>query len=59
MYKGTAKHKLEVAVTVDEDDSYYNHERQVIEVPLDSHVTEVSKNSYQRYMEMVQQQQQQ
>src|ERR1700744_1779798 len=55
VYKGTAKHKLEVAVTVDEDDSYYNQERQVIEVPVDSHVTEVSKNSYQRYMEMIQQ----
>jgi len=58
VYKGSAKHKLEVAVSVDEDDAYYN-ERQVIEVPTASQVTEVSKNSYQRYMEMVQQQQQQ
>jgi hypothetical protein len=41
------------------DDNYYNQEKQVIEVPVDSKVTEVSKNSYQRYMEMVQQQQQQ
>jgi transglutaminase-like putative cysteine protease len=59
VYKGAAKHKLEVAVTVDEDDNYYNQERQVIEVPTASQVTEVSKNSYQRYMEMIQQQQQQ
>ncbi|MHB8206331.1 transglutaminase family protein [Mucilaginibacter sp.] len=59
VYKGAAKHKLEVAVTVDEDDNYYNQEKQVIEVPTASHVTEVSKNSYQRYMEMIQQQQQQ
>jgi transglutaminase-like putative cysteine protease len=59
VYKGSSKHKLEVAVTVDEEDTFYTHERQVIEVPTASHVTEVSKNSYQRYMEMIQQQQQQ
>jgi transglutaminase-like putative cysteine protease len=59
VYKGTAKHKLEVSVSVDEEDSFYNHEKQIIEVPTASHVTEVSKNSYQRYMEMMQQQQQQ
>jgi len=58
VYKGPAKHKLEVTVLVDEDDASYN-ERQVIEVPISSQVTEVSKNSYQRYMEMMQQQQQQ
>jgi hypothetical protein len=59
VYKGSAHHKLEVAVTVDEEDTYYSNEKQIIEVPTASHVTEVSKNSYQRYMEMIQQQQQQ
>lgn len=58
IYKGAAKHKLEVAVSVDEEDTFYN-EKQVIEVPVSSQVTEVAKNSYQRYMEMIQQQQQQ
>jgi len=59
IYKGSAKHKLEVSVSVDEDETYYANDKQVIEVPTSSHVTEVSKNSYQRYMEMMQQQQQQ
>lgn len=59
VYKGAAKHRLEVAVSVDEDESYYGSEKQVIEIPIASQVTEVSKNSYQRYMEMMQQQQQQ
>ena len=58
VYKGAAKHKLEVAVTVDEEESFFT-DKQVIEVTNASQVTEVSKNSYQRYMEMVQQQQQQ
>ena len=58
VYKGTARHKLEVGVSVDEDDTFYN-EKQVIEVPISSQVTEIPKNSYQRYMEMMQQQQQQ
>jgi len=58
VYKGPARHKLEVSVSVDEDDALYN-EKQVIEVPISSQVTEVTKNSYQRYMEMIQQQQQQ
>jgi transglutaminase-like putative cysteine protease len=59
VYKGSAHHKLEVAVTVDEEDTFYGNEKQVIEVTTASHVTEVAKNSYQRYMEMIQQQQQQ
>ena len=59
VYKGSSKHRLEVAVSVDEDETYYGNEKQVIEVPIASQVTEVSKNSYQRYMEMMQQQQQQ
>jgi transglutaminase-like putative cysteine protease len=58
VYKGAARHKLEVSVMVDEDDRFLN-EKQVIEVPFASQVTEVSKNSYQRYLEMIQQQQQQ
>lgn len=57
VYKGPARHKLEVSVSVDEDDTFYN-EKQVIEVPISSQVTEMAKNSYQRYMEMMQQQQQ-
>jgi hypothetical protein len=47
-----------VAVSVDEENSLLNH-NQVIEVPIADQVTEFSKNSYQRYMEMIQQQQQQ
>lgn len=56
VYKGAAKHKLEVGVSVDEDDAFYI-DKQVIEVPVSSQVTEIAKNSYQRYMEMMQQQQ--
>jgi len=59
VYKGAAKHKLEVTVSVNEDESLYVNDKQVIEVPTASHVTEIPKNSYQRYMEMMQQQQQQ
>lgn len=58
VYKGSSNHKLVVAVSVDEENSLLNH-NQVIEVPIADQVTEFSKNSYQRYMEMIQQQQQQ
>jgi transglutaminase-like putative cysteine protease len=59
VYKGSAKHTLEVTVSVNEDDSLYVNDKQVIEVSTASHITEIPKNSYQRYMEMMQQQQQQ
>ncbi|RCH54236.1 transglutaminase family protein [Mucilaginibacter hurinus] len=58
VYKGSSNHKLVVAVSVDEENALMNP-HQVIEVPIADQVTEFSKNSYQRYMEMMQQQQQQ
>ncbi|RYY36213.1 MAG: transglutaminase family protein [Sphingobacteriaceae bacterium] len=57
VYKGSSNHKLSVTVQVDEES--INNPHQVIEVPIADQVTEFSKNSYQRYMEMIQMQQQQ
>jgi transglutaminase-like putative cysteine protease len=56
VYKGASEHLLEVAVSVGEDDPLSNHHG---ETPEFKTVIEPSKNSYQRYMEMMQQQQQQ
>jgi transglutaminase-like putative cysteine protease len=59
VYKGSSNHKLEVAVSVDEDNALNNNDAQI----SDAHTTNVPtgfiKNSYQRYMEIIQQQQQQ
>ncbi|RVT99977.1 transglutaminase family protein [Mucilaginibacter limnophilus] len=57
VYKGSSNHKLTVSVMVDEES--FNNPHQIIEVPIADQVTEFSKNSYQRYMEMIQMQQQQ
>lgn len=60
VYKGASDHLLEVAVAVGyEDDAPSSHHGETIEVPEFKPVNEFSKNSYQRYMEMMQQQQQQ
>ncbi|HEY0244190.1 MAG TPA: transglutaminase family protein [Mucilaginibacter sp.] len=60
IYKGSSGHKLEVAVSVDDDHNSLNAEyKPVIEPDTASPVTAFTKNSYQRYMEMIQQQQQQ
>lgn len=60
IYKGASEHLLEVAVSVgyEDDEPSVNH-TEVIEVPQLKPVNEFVKNSYQRYMEMIQQQQQQ
>ena len=63
VYKGSSGHRLEVSVNVDDDiDNPTNVETSTVEIisaptPADANV--VTKNSYQRYMEMVMQQQQQ
>jgi transglutaminase-like putative cysteine protease len=59
VYKGSSGHKLEVSVSVDDENSpaYDNHTLHET-APLQP-VTEYTKNSYQRHMEIIQQQQQQ
>ncbi len=59
VYKGASEHLLEVAVSVGEDDAASHHHIETTEVPEFKPVNEAAKNSYQRYMEMIQQQQQQ
>jgi len=59
VYKGSSRHKLEVAVAVDDENVLTNSEHQIAEAHATSLVSETPKNSYQRYMEMMQQQQQQ
>jgi transglutaminase-like putative cysteine protease len=59
VYKGSSGHKLEVAVSVDEDNVLNGNERQINEAHVTNTVTEFTKNSYQRHMEIIQQQQQQ
>jgi transglutaminase-like putative cysteine protease len=61
VYKGSSDHLLEVAVSVGYEDDppsvQYNNEQ--MDVPEYKPVNDLAKNSYQRYMEMLQQQQQQ
>jgi transglutaminase-like putative cysteine protease len=61
VYKGASDHLLEVAVSVGyEDDSRSAHPNEIIdETPEFKPVNEAAKNSYQRYMEIIQAQQQQ
>jgi transglutaminase-like putative cysteine protease len=59
VYKGSSNHKLEVAVSVDADNTLNNNDAQITEAHITNTVTEFTKNSYQRYMEIIQQQQQQ
>jgi transglutaminase-like putative cysteine protease len=58
VYKGSSHHKLEVSVAVD-DENVLSNEEQIREAHFASVISEAPKNSYQRYMEMMQQQQQQ
>jgi hypothetical protein len=62
VYKGTSGHKLEVAVSVDDDESTFtsiddkaHHDNAIEHRATDN----TAKNSYQRHMEIIQQQQQQ
>lgn len=57
VYKGSFGHKLEVSVLVDDADAILFEEKPA-EIPA-VHATGFAKNSYQRYMEVIQQQQQQ
>lgn len=57
VYKGSSNHKLEVAVSVDQENALSNSEPQPVEPPLAKTGTETAKNSYQRYLQMMQQQQ--
>ncbi len=61
VYKGASGHKLEVSVSVDDDNTMPPADfTQVTEIaPSTAPVTTFARNSYQRYMEMVEQQQQQ
>jgi len=59
VYKGSSNHTLEVAVSVDDDNSLNNNDTQINDAHITNTVTEFTKNSYQRYMEIIQQQQQQ
>jgi len=59
IYKGPSGHRLEVAVSVDDENSLNNEYKPSADTPLAQPVTQLTKNSYQRYMEMIQQQQQQ
>jgi transglutaminase-like putative cysteine protease len=59
VYKGSSGHRLEVSVSVDDDNNLLNSDdRLVVDVVPGNRVNALSKNSYQRYMEMIQQQQQ-
>jgi transglutaminase-like putative cysteine protease len=58
VYKGSSNHKLEVAVSVDDENVLNNSDVHFNEVPS-AVISSTQKNSYQRYMEIMQQQQQQ
>ena len=61
VYKGASDHTLEVSVSVgyEDDAPSMHHQGEFIEVPEHKPINDFAKNSYQRYMEMLQQQQQQ
>ncbi|MCR8557978.1 transglutaminase family protein [Mucilaginibacter sp. BJC16-A38] len=59
VYKGSSNHKLEVAVSVDDENVLNNSDVHFNESPAVTAVSSAQKNSYQRYMEIMQQQQQQ
>ena len=59
VYKGSSNHKLEVAVSVDDENVLNHNDAQIAETHFASVLSEHPKNSYQRYMEIIQQQQQQ
>jgi transglutaminase-like putative cysteine protease len=61
VFKGASDHNLEVSVSVgyEDDAPSMHHQGEFIEVPEHKPINDFAKNSYQRYMEMLQQQQQQ
>jgi transglutaminase-like putative cysteine protease len=59
VYKGSSNHRLEVAVSVDDENVLNNADGHPDVNPAVTVVSSEQKNSYQRYMEIMQQQQQQ
>ncbi len=59
VYKGSSQHKLEVAVSVDNENVLNHADTRIHEAHAASVVAEPPRNSYQRYLEIIQQQQQQ
>jgi transglutaminase-like putative cysteine protease len=60
VYKGSSEHSLSVKVSVGfDDDEFHIPEKEIIIVPQFNSTSDGFKNSYQRYMEIIQQQQQQ
>lgn len=59
VYKGPSNHRLEVAVSVDDENALNSNDAQIAEAHAASIVANQPKNSYQRHLEMQQQQQQQ
>jgi transglutaminase-like putative cysteine protease len=59
VYKGSSHHKLEVAVSVDADNALNNTDAQINEAHATNTAAGFTKNSYQRHLEVIQQQQQQ
>jgi len=60
VYKGSAGHKLEVSVSVGHDDSHLPEEKDIFTVSsFPKPASSIPRNSYARYMEILEQQQQQ
>jgi transglutaminase-like putative cysteine protease len=60
VYKGSSEHSLSVNVSVGfDDEEFHIPEKEIIIVPQFNSTNDGFKNSYQRYMEIIQQQQQQ
>jgi len=57
-YKGTSNHTLEVGVSVSYEDGHTREDNAIILTPHPIKAENGNQNSYQRYMEMIQQQQQ-
>ena len=60
VYKGAASHKLEVSVSVGYEDGQVHEEKDIFTVSnTPKPATGIARNSYAKYMEMIEQQQQQ
>lgn len=60
VYKGSARHRLDVSVSVGYEDSHLPAEKDIFTAStFPAPVSTASRNSYERYMEIIQQQQQQ
>ncbi|WP_448067466.1 hypothetical protein, partial [Escherichia coli] len=60
VYKGSAGHRLEVSVSVGHEDGQVHEEKDIFTSSVNpAPAQSMPRNSYARYMEMIQQQQQQ